>query len=121
MSLQEKNNRVEMYYSLGGSGGTTTLNGINPDRLDALLVQKLVRSDLGPRSFDQDTILPLLKIYDPSTAKVEVIDGKSLTTFKGGILLLCPKSRKTALGDLSSGKTPDDFDPSWLATEAKDE
>lgn len=121
VSLQEKNNRIEMYYSLGGSGGTTTLNGVNPDRLDALLVQRLVRSDLGPRSFDQDTILPLLKIYDPSTEMVEEINGKSLTTFRGGILLLCPKTRETALSDLLRGKTPSDFDPSWIATEAKDE
>ena len=121
VSLQEKNNRIEMYYSLGGSSGTTTLNGVTPDRLDALLVQRLVHSDLGPRSFDQDTILPLLKFYDPSTEMVEDIDGKSLTTFKGGILLLCPKTRETALRDLRSGKTPSDFDPSWLATESKDE
>lgn len=121
ISVQKKNDHVEMFYSIGGSGGTTMWSGVKPDRLAAMQTQKLVRSNLGPRSFDQHTILPLLKIYDPNTSEIEEIHGESLTTFAGGFVLFCPKSRRSVLRELCDGNTPKDFDPSWLATEAKDE
>ena len=122
VSFQKKDDHLQVFYSFSGSGGTTSWSAFNPNRFDDLVVQKLVSSNQGPRSFNQDTILQLLKIYDPSTAKEEKIaEGKTLTTYAGGQIVLSPKSREPVLTQLRSGKTPNDFDPSWIATEASSE
>ena len=122
VSFQRKDNRWEAFYSFGGSSSTGSLDSFNPDRFDeALVVQKLVSSEQGPRSFDQDTILPLLKIFDPTTAEDTQVAGKTLTTYAGGLFVLCPKSRESQFSQLHQGKTPIHFDPSWIATEADDE
>ncbi len=122
VSFQRKDDRWEAFYSFGGSSGTSSWGPFNPDRLDeALVVQKLVSSEQGPRSFDQDTILPLLKIYDPATAEDKEVGGKTITTYAGGLFALCPKSRASQFNQLLRGETPPDFDPSWIATEATDE
>ncbi len=122
VSFQKNDNRWEVFYSFGGSSGTTSWGPFNPDRFDdTLIVQKLVSSKLGPRSFDQDTILPLLKIFDPATAEDKEVAGKTLTTYAGGLIALCPKSRQSQFHQLLRGNTPVDFDPSWIATGVSDE
>lgn len=122
VSFQRKDNRWEAFYSLGGSSGTSSWGLFNPEHLDeALVVQKLVSSEQGPRSFDQDTILPLLKIFDSTTAEDKEVAGKTFTTYAGGLFVLCPTSRRSQFNQLLQGKTPIDFDPSWMATEAGDE
>lgn len=121
VALQKKRGHVQAFYAFGGSSGTNTWSEINPENFDAVTVQKLVSSRQGPRSFDQHTILPLLKIYDPSTEKVEEVAGKSRTTFAGGLFVLCPKSLEPHMNRLHNGETPLDFDPSWLATAVVDE
>jgi hypothetical protein len=121
MSFQKKDNRLVAFYSFSGSHGTTSWNNFNPDRLATMVVQKLVDSKKGPRSFDQDTILPLLKIYDPTTAKNKEIDGTSITTYEGGHFVLCPKSLESCLQQLREGKAPDSFNPNWVATAVVDE
>lgn len=122
VSFQRKYNRWEAFYSFGGSSGTSSWGLINLDRIDeALVVQKLVSSEQGPRSFDQQTILPLLKIFDPTTAEDKEVAGKTLTTYAGGFFVLCPTSRVSQFNQLLRGETPTDFDPSGIATEAGDE
>lgn len=121
VSIQKKDDKLEAFYSFGGSSASTAWNGISPDRLDGLVIQSLVRSDRGPRSFDQSTILPLLKIYDPDTAEDEKVAGNTLTTYAGGMILLCPRSREAVMNQLRSGQTPSDYEPSWIATDAYDE
>ena len=122
VSFQKKDNRLEAFNTFGGSSGTSSWGRFDPDRFDdALVVQKIVSSEQGPRSFDQDTILPLLKIYDPSSAEDKEVAGKTMTTYAGGSFVLCPKSREPEFNQLRQGKTPVEFDPSWIATEASDE
>lgn len=121
VSLQKKNKSVQAFYSFAGSSATTSWDALNPDRLDTLVAEKLVSSDQGPRSFDQDTILPLLKIYDPGMAKDEQVAGRALTTYAGGQFVLCPKSRQPHFDQMREGKTPREFDPDWLATAVIDE
>lgn len=121
VSLQKKNGRLEAHYSFGGSRGTTSWNETTTDRLDTWSVQKLVSSSQGPRSFNQETILPILKIFDPSTAKETKLKNNSFTTYEGGLLIISPKSRGQVLEQLRRGETPSDFDSSWLATVASDE
>lgn len=121
VSFKRKDNFLRVYYSFGGSGGTTTWGTFNPDRSAALVVKKLVNSDQGPRSFGQDTILPLLKIYDPSTAEDKEVGGKILTTYAGGQILISPKSQETLLNILRAGELPSDFDPKWIASEVGNE
>lgn len=122
VSFQRKDNGWQAFYSDGESSSTCPWEPFNPERFDeAFVVQKLVSSEQGPRSFDQNTILPLLKIYEPSTADDTEVDGKTITTYAGGLIVLCPKSRKSQFNQLREGKMPIDFDPSWIATEAGDE
>ena len=121
VSFQNKSDSLQVFYSFCGTGGTTSWSSFIPDRFDALIIQKLVRSDQGPRSFGQDTILPLLKIYDPITAEDMEVAGKTITTYAGGLIVLCPKTRESVLNQLRGGETPSEFDPFWLATEVGDE
>jgi hypothetical protein len=121
VSLQKKGSRLNASFSLAGAGMSTSWNRLSPESADKWVIQKLVSSDHGPRSFSQDTILPLLKIYDPNTPENETVAGKKLTTYQGGVLILCPTTREAAMNQLRLGKTPSDFEPNWLATELVDE
>lgn len=122
VSVLEKDNRPHTFYSITGSGGSTTFgSGFSLKGIDGLVVQKLVSSKKGPRSFDQDTILPLLKLYDPSTEEDSSVAGKPLKTYAGGMILICPKSRESDWKQLQLGEQPRDFDPNWLATAVVDE
>ncbi len=121
VSCQKDGKSLRLFCSFSGSGGTSMWNEIDPDRFDTLVVKKLVSSEQGPRSFPKDVILPLLKIYDPSTAEQAKNGDETLTTYSGGLILLCPKSREQALEQLRRGQTPSDFNPSWIATEVRDE
>ncbi|MEX1027870.1 MAG: hypothetical protein WD049_07675 [Candidatus Paceibacterota bacterium] len=47
--------------------------------------------------------------------------GTTLTTYAGGLFVLCPKSRESQFNQLLQVNTPTDFDPSWIATEAGNE
>ena len=119
VSFQKKDNRLEVFNAFGGSSGTSSWGGFAPDRMDdTVVVQKIVSSEQGPRSFDQDTILPVLKIYDPSSTEDKEVAGKTMTTYAGGMFMLCPKSRESEFNQLRRGETPVGFDPSWIATEA---
>ena len=122
VSFQVKDNRLEVFNTFGGSSGTSSWESFASDRFDdALVVQKIVSSEQGPRSFDQDTILPMLRVYDPRSAEDKKVEGKTMTTYAGGLFVLCPKSRESEFSQLRLGKTPAEFDPSWIATVANDE
>lgn len=122
VSFQKKDNRLEVFNTFGGSSGTSSWGSFDPDRFDdTLVVQKIVSLEQGPRSFDQDTILPMLRIYDPTSAEDEEVAGKTMTTYAGGLFVLCPKSRESEFSQLRRGKTPVEFEPSCIATVANDE
>ncbi|PHQ32102.1 hypothetical protein [Rhodopirellula bahusiensis] len=122
ISFQKKDNRLVVFDCFGGSAGTTSWHRFNHEQFDdSLVVQKLAASNQRPRSFDQDTILPLLKTYDPSTAEKKEVAGKKFTTYAGGLFVLFPKTRESEFNQLRKGETPSDFDPSRVASEVSDE
>lgn len=122
ISFQEQNGRLIAFSCFDGMSGTTSWNDFKPDQLnDSLVVQKLTARNQVPRSFDQDTILPVLKMYAPNTAQEKKIAGKSITTFAGGLFVLYPKSRQAEFDKLIKGETPSEFDPNWIASEVNDE
>jgi hypothetical protein len=122
VSLQKKDDRLEAFHTFGGSSGTSTWGRFDPNHVDeSLVVQKIVSSEQGPRSFEQDTILPLLRIYDPSSAEDKEVAGKAITTYAGALFVLCPKSRQGAFDRLQRGEMPDEFDPGWIARGVVDE
>ena len=121
ISLKRKGKRTEMFYSYMGSRGASSWDSRQADRDNKLVVQKIVSSAQGARSFDQDTILPLLKVYDPSTAVDKQVEGAMLTTYEGGQFVLYPTSRTGDFQQLLNGQTPSEFDPKWLATVVVDE
>lgn len=122
VSFQKKDNQLEVFNTFRGSSGTSYWGSFDPDLIEgALVVQKIVSREQGPRSFDQDTILPLLRIYNPSSAEDKEVAGKTMTTYAGGLFVLCPKLRESEFGQLRLGKIPTEFEPSWIATVASDE
>ncbi|TWT84673.1 hypothetical protein CA13_61530 [Planctomycetes bacterium CA13] len=117
ISLSIDGDRTKSFFSINESGGTGSWGPFGPEPIisDDLVVQTLSNASQGSRSFDQDTILPLLKVYDPKTADKKTIAGSEITTYAGGLILLCPKSRKSELDELRQGRVPNGFDPSWIA------
>lgn len=121
VSLRKKDKSVEMFYSFGGSAGTTSWNSVNAEPLSRMFTQKLASSKHGAKAFDQQTILPVLKVLDPTTAEEKDVAGKSLTTYEGGLFVLCPKAREPDLQQLRDGKLPGDFKAEWIAAAVSDE
>ncbi|MCA9123992.1 MAG: hypothetical protein KDB11_27625 [Planctomycetales bacterium] len=122
VSFRKKDDRLEAFNTFGGSSTTTSWDRFQPDHFDdALVVRKIVSSEQGPRSFDQDTILPVLRIYDPSSAEEKQVAGQTITTYAGGLFVLCPKSRESELDQLKRGEAPAGFRPDWVATEVTDD
>ena len=48
--------------------------------------------------------MPLFRIYDPSSAKEEIVDGEKLTTYSGALLAMFPDSETRRFWMLHSGK-----------------
>ncbi|XZE44381.1 hypothetical protein SH467x_003987 [Pirellulaceae bacterium SH467] len=121
ISMQKQGERILVFYSFQGSNGTTSWSNLSSDRVDQLRVQKLVRSERGPRSFDSNTILPILRIFDPQSANEQNVGGETIKTFAGGQFILSPKSREREFNLLLRGESIPDFDPSWLAQVEQDD
>lgn len=120
ISLQRNKDRVEVFHSFGGTG-KNSWNGFKPENLQSLVVQKLASSHQGPRSFNKNLILPLLKVYDPNSASDTQVIGKSLTTYSGGFVALCPKSLETEWEQIRAGKMSSDDFKDYLAMPVSDE
>ena len=109
ISLCRSGESVECFTTFGGSSSTTSWN--------ALSAGKTIRGDWvfetlaipgGPaQSFDQDTILPVLRVYDPNTAEEQQVNTQSITTYQGGLILFCPQSLAAEFEMLRKGETPD--------------
>ncbi len=121
VSLQKRGEQLVIFESFGGSSGTTSWNELQSADIGALVIQQLVKSEQGPRSFDKDSILPILKVYDPERAQEKDVAGKKLRTYKGGLFVIYPKSRDNHFQQLRKGIMPADFEPKWLAEELGDE
>jgi hypothetical protein len=121
ISMQKRGEHILVFYSFDGSSGTMSWSNFSRDQVEQLTIQKLVRSEGGSRSFSPDTILPLVRVYDPLSAEEQVVGGKTIKTFAGGQFILCPKSREHELNLLLKGESIPDFDPAWLAEDVHDE
>lgn len=116
ISISKKEDYWRIFFSYGGNSGSHSWRPSRQDLTpDQLVVQKLVSSETGAKSFTTDMILPLLKIYDPNTPVEKEIDGKKQTVYQGCITMLYPKKREPDFQMLVNGVTPPQFDPSKLA------
>ena len=117
ISLHRQAKRVECFVSLGGSSSTSTWNVLSEADTDGgdWVVETLATPGGPAQSFDQDTILPLLRVYDPNTAEEKEVDGQSITTYTGGIVVICPNRLTADFGQLRQGKKPEGFEDSWIA------
>lgn len=117
MSIKKRGDRITVFSSFRGLGSSGIIcSGFTSERFEDLVVDTLVENNQDSRSFDQQTILPLLRIYNPATAKDEQVAGKPLTTYRGGLILICPKSLETKVEQLRSGEVPEGFEPGWIAS-----
>ena len=122
IAISKKEDYWEVYYSYGGEIQISKWRPARTDlSVDELVVQKLVSSKLGTRSFDADTILPLLKLYDPKTTVDRVIDGNKHSTYDGVIYSIYPKRRASDFRQMVNGVMPQTFDPKKLAAGISDE
>ncbi|MEM8734601.1 MAG: hypothetical protein AAGG44_10290 [Planctomycetota bacterium] len=123
VSLQEENGQLQVHCSFDGSMGTSSWGGFRLDNADSdLVVEKLANHADGPRSFDVNAILPLLRVYDANSAEATVIDGASFTSYTGGYVAFIPKPLELVFNDLRNGRTPTEFKAGWLASvEQRDE
>ncbi|MGB7329655.1 MAG: hypothetical protein WBD31_32575 [Rubripirellula sp.] len=123
ISLSKDGDQAKVFFSINGSRGTTSWGRLDPERIlgNEPVVQTLAHASQDSRSFDQDTILPLLKLYDPETAETKTVEGREFTTYAGGLIVLCPLSRESEIDELRRGLVPDGFDPSWIAEGRRDE
>ncbi len=122
VSLQKKQNHLELFYAFGGSSGTSGWGSLQAsDPLPDLVVERLVDSRRGSRSFASDAILPLLRFFCPTTAKQKNVAGKTYTLFDGALFAFCPKSREAEFQQLVRGETPVGFDMNSVAKALSDE
>lgn len=122
IAISKKEDYWEVYFSYGGDIQVSKWRPVRTDlSVDELVVQKLVSSKLGTRSFDADTILPLLKLYDPKNTVDRVIDGIKHSTYDGVIYSIYPKSREADFRQIVNGVMPPTFDPKKLAAGVSDE
>lgn len=122
VSMQRKGNQIETFNAFGGSSGTNSWGRFNPEHFDeSVVIEKLVSSEQGPRSFDQDTILPVVRIYDANSGKEEDVAGREVITYAGGMFVLVPKTMEPAFDRLRRGETPSGYEPHWIAEGVLDE
>lgn len=115
ISLHRKAETVACFVSFGGLSSSGTWD-VHPDLNAGDLVVETLATPGGPaQSFDQTTILPILRLYDPNTAKEKDVDGRSVTTYAGGIVVICPKALEAEFDQLREGKKPEGFQASWIA------
>lgn len=117
ISLRRSGQSIESFFTLGGHTTTTSWNEVSATDLnsDEWVIQTLVTPGGSARSFDDDTILPILKIYDRTTKEEKQINGEATITYQGGLVVLCPKSQEAAFEKLHHGKQADNFEASQLA------
>jgi hypothetical protein len=117
MSIKKRGDEITVFSSFRGLGSYGIIcSGFTSERFEDLVVDTLVENNQDSRSFDQQTILPLLRFYNPATAKDEQVAGKPLTTYRGGLILICPKSLEAKVEQLRSGEVPEGFEPGWIAS-----
>ncbi len=115
ISLHRKAEKVMCFVSLGGSISAATWD-VQADLNSGDLVVETLATPGGPaQSFDQDTILPILRVYDPTTAEEKDVGGQSITTYAGGIFVICPKKLAAEFDQLRQGKEPEGFEDAWIA------
>ena len=122
ISLQKRGDHWGAFTSFNGSTGRNEWGQhAAPVGGDTFVVETIVTSEGGPRSFDQDTILPILRAYNLDSAKEESIMGNAITTYDGGLFVLCPKSLESKFKQLKRGETPVDFDAKQIAAGASND
>lgn len=115
ISLHRKAETVACFVSFGGSSSSGTWTVQTDLGGDDLVIETLATPGGPAQSFDQSTILPILRLYDPNTAEVKDVDGKSITTYAGGIVVICPYKLEAEFDLLRQGKKPEGFQASWIA------
>ena len=102
ISFTKKENRIDISSSLG-----VTLHcriGDPGVSIKDLIIEPLVLPGDPARSFGPKEIIPLFKIYDPASAKEEIVDGQKLTTYSGALIVMCPHSEEPRFKLLREGK-----------------
>ncbi|HBE70992.1 MAG TPA: hypothetical protein DDW52_22835 [Planctomycetaceae bacterium] len=104
VSLVELDDRLDFFYSFSGFSGTLRSYPVRQSaNSDALVVKTLVGNREPARSFDRDTVLSILKVYDPNSPAEAEIAGDTADTFTWASFVLCPASREQEFEALSSG------------------
>lgn len=117
LSFRQNGNHVEIYdsFRVGGQGMSSTSVQVSIKNFDSLVLEKLTKEVGQTVSFSKDMILPIVKYYDPQSAKSQTANGKEVICLEGGISGLYPLSLNTELEQLAKGALPSDFQPPIIA------
>ncbi len=107
-SLQREDDEIHLFASVAGSSGTSSMQSQIADRIDSgeIVLETIVGPETRVGVFDQDTILQMIKIYDPETREIKQADTGDIETFAGLAMVVCPKTVSAEYEQLRSGKQP---------------
>ncbi len=119
--LRKGERGTETFISAFNTSTSSRASAFMPADYASLKVQKPVNKKLISRSFDRETIIPFLKVYDPATVKEAVIQGEPINTYEGFLILVCPRSRSSEYLQLQGGTPATTFPEGVLAEGFDDE
>jgi hypothetical protein len=102
ISLTKKEKHIEIYSS---TGRVTRWRPSDSDvSLEGLVIEPVVLPKAPARSFGPKEIIPIFKIYDPTSAKEKIVNGQKITTYSGVLMVMCPRSVEPRFKLLREGK-----------------
>lgn len=103
ISLTKQKQHIKIDCSFGSS---FHWRPSDPDvDINKLVIKPVVSIGDSARSFGPKEIVPVLKIYDPASAKEKIVDGQKLTTYSGAYIAIHPRSQESRFQLLQKGKS----------------
>ena len=90
------------------SNGRVSCRNFENLKLEDLVIEPVLGDGEKNCSFGRDEIIPLLRIYDPASAKEKLVEGRKLITYSGTFVVLCPKSQEAKFKSLRRGELIDE-------------
>lgn len=108
ISVTKKQDHFALLACVGDYQDTGILRLRDPSnaKLENFVVEPVLASGQKSCSFGRDEIIPIFRIYDPTSAKEKVVAGKKQLTYSGALMVFCPTSQEPVFQSLRSGELP---------------
>ena len=98
---------LNLYEGSSQSGGRLRCQDFENSKLEDFVIEPLLGGGEKNCSFSRDEIIPILRIYDPASAKEKLIAGKKRMTYLGALMVFCPTTQKAKFASLRKGELID--------------